>query len=492
MGEYSENKGNLTAREKRDIYWKKLKYYLRDAKAKESGESKKRSMKNLAKDILKMDGAGMLEQIKAGALSINGSEFKKRPPTATGEAAYMDSILLVIKSEEFFRELLAREEYKNDIEKFMLDRLSKLVETMHKTLETWFWANGVDPDTGENASKPEVEKAAARLDAELSDYEATVSGYRRAVARKIIQTLLNELPEPERQELPAVSDEFAALIKEHQDKFRLHSSKVTKAIEELHILREKEAEFKKDLPLLEKLVKEKGEFTRIGSFMTLGDALWEYRDYLDYQSGAAVWAQYGCESLIRGLLGDEVSDPMVANYVKYRWEVDIPTYPLNEKAGILPGYQVIDIESGGDEDIKLESISDMREAEKKLLEYRDTHFDRFQFQTIKTMLFGIDELAGIARLAQKMRNHISRAVETGKFADCTIEEKREIGHFWLTAETVMRVSGMVIEYHNKSADRRIRELISHFPQDSYELNYAVQERICRGNLDQFMTKRNLK
>ena len=491
--EDAKEKQALTAREKGDIYWRKLKYYLRDARAKEKENESRWAGRNLARELFKADGEKTLARIRAGELFLRGSEFKKRPPTATGDEAYRDGILLVIKSEEYFREILAEYQGKSmdPVDEFMIKQLGKLLVVTKNVLRTWFLSNGVDPDTGENAKSARVQKALESLDEEISLYESTVAGFRKGVARRVMRKLLQELPEQAQEKEERKEDELDMLIRDNPEGYRLHKMKISRALRELRALQEKEAELKKEIPVLEELVQKKGPFTRISSIMTLGDALWEYKDYIDYQFVTAVWAKYGCERMIRGLLTGEMSDPMAANYVKAKWDVDIPTYPLLVRISSLPGYQPVEGEAC-DEEIPLNDLSDMREAFQRLEEYKDTHFGQFQYQTISTILFGVQGLASCSALAKKLRDRVSSAVESGEFSQNTLEEKRELANFWLTAETMYRVAGMVLDYHNRCADRNMSDMVKIFPKDSYDMNYAVQEGICKRNLDAFMMKRNLK
>ena len=179
MGE--EKKDTLTAREKGDIYWRKLKYYLAAVKEKEKKQASERTGRSIAQDILSLDGEAVMSELKQGRLWINGNEFKKRPPTATGEEAYKNSILLVHMSLKYFKEVLkkAKKTPGDEIEQAVMKHVEKTLPVIELAVTTWFASNGIDIKTGEEVRPQKKAEAEKKLEDILKAYEDERKSFRR-------------------------------------------------------------------------------------------------------------------------------------------------------------------------------------------------------------------------------------------------------------------------------------------------------------------------
>ena len=487
MSDNDFKKGSLSAREKGDIYWRKLKYNLRAVRQKERDVDEDRSGSNLCAELLarfENEGRGTVPSGR-----INGNEFRRRPPTATGELSYKDSIFLVMQTLELFRYMAVYEANMRTetAENSLSEHFEKTIPVIEKTLDIWFMANGVDRSNGQKVSSAKAQEAKAELDRTIELYEETVRNARRDMARMEVLKLKEELPETSEADTAGI-DEFRELISENNNRYMSNKAVIDKACKELLALRKKMTELTKDLPGLVQLITQKGEYSLANRFMTLRDVYAEYMDFVGEQIAAGVWAEDGCASLIRGLLTDRKADPMVANYIKEHWGVTVPTYDMDESVRETEGYtELEDVES----DCSLpdiESVEDMLKEAEKITEYRRSHLRQFQFQSISTMLFDSGELPMIGSKARHLRNRIAAELKKGALAELSVDVKRQVKDAFVTAEAVARVCCMVIEYNMTAKDRTIGELVESFETDVEEMDYTIQERYCREIVDAYMAE----
>ena len=473
-------KDSLSAREKGDIYWRKLKYSLRAARQKDRDVDENRSGSNLCMELLarfENEGKGVVPSER-----ITGHEFRRRPPTATGDRSYKDRIFLVMQTLELFRYMAA-----NDSDGSLSEHLKKTISVVEKTLDTWFLANGVDRSSGQRVSSEEAQEAKDKLDRAINLYEDTVRNARRDIARMEVLKLMEEIPEAEEAQSVGI-DEFKELISENKKLYMSDKAVIDRACKELLALRKKMAELTKELPGLVKLIAQKGEYSRANRFLTLKDVYEEYMEYVGEQLAAAVWAEDGCASLIRGLLTDRKADPMVANYIKEHWGVTVPSYDMEERVREIEGYTALEGVESDCALLDIESVEDMLKAAEMITEYRMSHLRQFQFQSISAMLFDNEELPVIGSKARSLRNKIAEALKSGALDELPVEGKRLIKDAFVTVEATARVCYMVIEYNMTAKNRTIAELVESFETDVAEMDYTLQERCCRDFVDAYMAE----
>ncbi|MBR4514256.1 MAG: hypothetical protein IKO61_05165 [Lachnospiraceae bacterium] len=503
MGE--EKKDTLTAREKGDIYWRKLKYYLAAVKEKEKKQASERTGRSIAQDILSLDGEAVMSELKQGRLWINGNEFKKRPPTATGEEAYKNSILLVHMSLKYFKEVLkkAKKTPGDEIEQAVMKHVEKTLPVIELAVTTWFASNGIDIKTGEEVRPQKKAEAEKKLEDILKAYEDEIKSFRRNVAKTTVKRLMTEdemrLDEEDAEDefgdieasYVDVEEEYQSLFEEHRERFILNKNKIGRALMELSVLKGKIKHLNELMGRLGALVEEKGPYEQANSVMTYRIALWEYQDFVEEQLAAAVWVKDACEGLIRGVLLGENVDPLIANYIRAHWGADVSTLPLNVKIKELPGF--VSLDSMSDADVAKYSfagLDEIRTMVSQLEEYKNTHERQFSCQTITGMLFDKEELVDVAGKARALRNRLAHGIAGDEFASLTREERLELTEKWVVVDTIARVAYMVIEYSRESEKKTLDDLVKSYAEDSCEMSYLLQERRCRQCVESYLRGKN--
>ena len=480
-----KTKDSLSAREKGDIYWRKLKYNLRAVRQKEKDVDESRSGRALALELLERYNSEK-EKLSEYTERICGNEFSRRPPTATGELSYKENILHVMLSLELFKVIVSDTAMKaaGDTEGSLSDNLEKTIPVIEKTLDIWFLSNGIVRQSGEKATADMIKAAQDKLDKAIMVYEETISNTCREVSKMIVQRLKGELPKPEFGQSIGI-DEFEALIEENKERYIPQKTVIDKACAELLAIRKKLADLTGDIPGLIRYIDEKGEYSYVNRYMIYKDVYAEYMDYVGEQLAAAVWAEDGCVSLIRGLLTDQKADPMVANYIKEHWGVDVPTYDIQEKVCGIPEYTALSEFESDCAVLELNGLEDALEEATKITEYRETHLRQFQFQSVSSMLFDNSELPLIGAKARVIRNKIAAEVKEGKYDTFNYEQVRRIKDAFVDVEATARVAYMVIEYNMSAKGRTIASLMNSFETDTEEMDYTIQERRCRKYIDKY-------
>ncbi len=360
-----KTKDSLSAREKGDIYWQKLKNNLRAVRQKEADVDETRTGRAAALEILERFDERK-DKLVEYTERITGNEFKRRPPTATGELCYKESILHVMLSLEIFKKIVGDEKKKeaDDSEGSLSEHLEKIIPVIEKTLEVWFLANGIDKNSGDKISAEIQKSASSKLDKAIATYEDTIDNARRDVARMIVGRIKEDLSGQEESKSPGI-DEFEALIAENRERYLASKIVIDKACTELRVLRAKVFELTKDISTLISYIEEKGEYNHVNRFMTYSDVLAEYMDYIADQLSAAVWAEACCADMLRGLLTDVKADPMIHNYIKKHWGVSVPTYEMNERISDIPEYTAL---AGIESDCALPELKSLEDASEDMLE----------------------------------------------------------------------------------------------------------------------------
>ena len=482
----------LSAREKGDIYWRKLKYYLQSVREKGDQSQESRSLQMFAAEILSEDTTELSRRVREGSLAINGNEFKRRPPTATGEDVYKQNILLVKVSAAYFRELadVAKGTEVPKEDRVLVACLEKLIPVMEQALSVWFSAHGVCAKTGEKLSAKDMEAASGRLAEEIKKYETEVGNFKGKVAKSVVKELLESSQEADTD--PEGDHPFDALVAAHEDVYQKHRELIERATKEYKLLSAKRRSYRMIFPRLVRLVREKGGYTYANKIMIYKDAALYYRDYIEEQFVASLWAEKGCVSLIRSLLTGEPVDPMVANYIYAHWKTEVPTLPLYEKVKDLPGFKSFSEDLNIDtEKMEFPDLSAIREGIATLEEFKDTHEELFRGQTITSILFDADELPRIGGMAKQLRSRIAHGSKEGEFDGLTKREKIDLGEAWILADSMARTAYILIEYRIRSEKRTLADLVATFRDEFYEMGYYAQERACRASLEAYGIRRRL-
>ncbi len=480
----------LSEREKGDIYWRKQVSYLQAVKSRKQKADSGRYGRKAALDILSKDSRELLEKMKSGQLRITGNEFKLRPPSAAGDESYKNSVMLVIVATMVFKKALEKmlKKERTKAEDADVTYLKRLIPVMEKTLDLWFGANGVNRDTGQKEDASRIEEAKSQLDAQICSYEEAIKNYRQNTARRVIKELREELSgEPSGEE---TKDSFDELISAYPDNYRLHKYYVNLAVEEYRKLHKAEKNVLREIDELIELARQKDKNTAVSTLMSLSDTILEYRNEHSEKLAPLIYAEDGCEGLIRSFLTGEPADPMTANYIRAHFETEVPSLPPSSKVCDLPGYTPIheqrDIEvsvSGPD------SFEDMIKATEKLNSFMLEHRRLFFFQPIMTMLLKAHELPEFAAKAKELRYRISLSFSEGNYSTLSDDQRSILKEAFLAVETMTKVSYAVIDYNRSSEKKTLGELILSYPQDIKELNFIFQERKCRDRIEAFLREK---
>ena len=480
MGNVKKENEALSAREKGDIYWQKLKYYLQSEKEKEKNNDQSRSGFNIAKEILEKSSEDITKEVEKEGVHITGNEFSKRPPTATGERAYKENIIYAVRIYELLVKYVSSDS-KDNPDEVINEYVDKLVPVMENAVNTWFLANGIDYETKEKAESGLVHEAKEKLDKAISAYEDAVSGFRRFVSKTIVKELKKDFAET-KVEYVSAEKEFAEMFSQYADNYKKNKKMIDRACLELNVLRKKTAEFSGDVKNLTELLDSTDQYRLVNQFMTFKDVILEYIMYIFEQTSAATWAEDGCECLIKYLLAGEKADPMVANYIYAHFNVEVATYPLYEKVRDLPEYVGIDEEDDNTE-YSFSNFDDLQKAMQEVIDYLIKNKRQFYCQSITSMLFHSRDLIKVENKARAIRNHVVTAFKAGEFEGLSVGALRDLKSAWITADAVTRVATMIVEYVKNSEKRTLSDLIASYAEDTAEMEYAVQERESREYLE---------
>ncbi len=479
-----DRENSLTAREKGDIYWKKLKYNLQAIKEKNISRDAGRKRQTIANKLLdrkKQSPKSGTEQMES---FITGNEFKRRPPTATGEQAYEDVIWNVIRSREYFVRILKESDPAKlgKTDRLVLKQLDELQQVMGKTISAGFLANGIDYRTGAPVSAKKKEKASEIFREEIFSYETAVRQFKEKIALSVVQDMKQDI------DLPPVSTDMTeadSLLAENKEAYLENKEMIDVVYDELRTLEEKKAAQITEYLELSKLAEKRGMDAKPVSFMSYSEVMTEYEDYLREHYAALEWAKEGCIVCLRYLLCGIKPNPLMANYMHERWHVEAGTIPEDMPVRTLPGYEKAPEEG---EDFRLyqyPSFEDARQAARELREYRKSHPRLFRYQTISAMLFDVRDLPVILGKAKALRNQIALWGKKGYPGTLSDEEKQELKTIWILAETMERVSEMVLEYQRENERKTVNELIETFIRDTQEMDYDLQKKRVRRCLEEY-------
>ncbi len=174
---------SLTHRRIGDLYWKKRKKMFASA----AGLIEKGKTHGSIRAALKEEKyyAARAERIRKAALSeaflkdgrpcfgnedlpsVNGNEFKDRPPTASGDEVLEDAVAYALWVFGRYKEILENDRSKDRFP----EELEQVTGLLGKTLDLWFEASGIDRETGDPVPPETKRSARAALPEAINAYE---------------------------------------------------------------------------------------------------------------------------------------------------------------------------------------------------------------------------------------------------------------------------------------------------------------------------------
>lgn len=484
MGEKNDS-GGLSARQKGDIYWKKLKAFLQAVKDKDVSDDGERKARYLAQKIIARKKSEYTEEVGE---YIDGNEFKLRPPTSTGEQAYEDNIWKVICNLNYFRSMINKgaANASDGADAIVLKRLNSLTKVIGETVEKAFLAYGINYQTGAPVSDEEALKAREGLRTQILKYETAVKQFKSKVALSVADSMKDKLPhESVQADTGAIND----LIKENPDNYYAYKGTVDTAVKELETIMKKRSRAEADLAALKEYAAEQGPDSKPVSFMDYPEFIRIYEDCMEEYFASMEWAREGCEACIRLLLTGSAPDPFMSGYIHSHWKTDVETSSADSFVSVLPGYKRLEYDKEDPALYRYETIDEVRQGIEVIGRYVDEHPEQFRFQLISDVLFDIDELPEIAGRSRALRNTLAGWAEKGYPGTLSESEKEELQEMWVRAETTERVAELVLEYHKNSERRSMKDLIASYLYDTQDMDYRLQEKMVRTCLDNWLSGR---
>ncbi len=480
---------SLDARARGDIYWRKLKRYLASANRKRARTHATESEKSIAMEILELRNSEQREAIKASGRMLTGNEFLVRPPTATGDLTIKNNVLRVMDYSDRIKADLADN---SDTDKFRISQLSRLDKVIDRVLHTWFLSVGLELSTGSPVSAEEKKKAISQLEDDIGAYNLAVKTYFGELSKNMIRSLAEKL-DPEFHE----ADDFQKnaleeLILAYPDKVAACEKELAKLKKEYNTILGVREKMHVNLHAVSEKIKEMKEDEdrehKIGS-ITYTEAYGTYLAYADEQNRALHWSVNGCLAYARYLLTGEVTDPMVANYIKWHYGKDVPTISQFSKVRSMPDFVGVDeIEA----DLQAEPINTDKDALRVLREiwdFKNENPEMYECQTITSLLFKKNNLFLVAGKARTLRNYMFLKIQDSSFLSLELSQRLEYEESFIFADTMARVSYFIMEYKKYAEEKTLNELMSTYFNDADEMSFSVQESRSREALHALLALR---
>ncbi len=468
----------LSARDKGDIYWRKFKYYMQAIRDKKlSGSSKQNNIYMLKRISAARDTAPMESYVPEDM--INGNEFKLRPPTATGTQALEDSITKVIINLRFFEGLLqqASADLNKSLGPILEKQLRELCQVLKKTLSIYFHSFGLDFENGQSIDTQKCNAAKMQLPKALEHYENTVKNFRLNTALRIVEDL--------KKKIPACTDKpdlsiFEEMIRLNPGPYLTHQKVIDSAMKQLYSLTEKSLQYHRQSDAIRRLIENADPAQIPVDFMTFPEILAEYENYLQEHLTSLEWVKKGCEDCVSYLLTGKNCSPLIANYIAAHWNIDIETISTDMPVRALPGFLFSEEGASDERACDLLKEEEVSEAIHSLTSFMDTHPELFRHQTIYSLLFESQDIPRICHTAKAVRNTLAKKIDKD---DPVIPDEL------ILADTIERITSMILEYRRDSENRTFKDLIQNYHKDILEMDYLFQERNSRACFDLYLSQK---
>ena len=478
----------LDARQKGDIYWKKLKRYLEARSSLDDSSDEKDTARMLAKDVFecakKLDAS---EEAESGRL-VTGDEFKVMPPTATGAELYGNGILLVIANlRRIVRQLKAHE-----YDAVFLKHLATLGEIMQKALKSYYNSSGIDEKTGTVIASSKREEAQAGHAEIIKEYESEVKNFRNNVSNEVVKGLIKEykIDNASKANAEMINDgQLDKLVGSNPEAYEVNKANIEMLRKEYDTLLAKEKQLESTLPLIREAAKDKMNSLTGAEWISPVEAYGEYRDYLAERLRALAYARRCCLAYVRCILTDETVDPLIANYIKKRWGAEVKTLPQDQPVVTFERFVRIKLLEQDNTEYRFDDVAAVKKAAAELKEYRNTHPEQFEDQTFSSLFFDIEELSKMERKARALRNHLASAASGRILLEVSDKEREELVDIWIEADAFSRVTSMVIDYAEESESKTIKALLPTFARDVYEMSFYRQKEISAQCLEKVIERR---
>lgn len=207
--------GELTARDKGDIYREKRSYYLASAEMRGRGTA----------NMFHMDTAGFVleeqENVEAKPyFSLTGDEFADRPPTSSGQRAFALAVAEMKKTKDAFFDGGDKEQAASVPE--------SVKEVLDRTISCFFAACGVDEEGNEVKDRQSMKTGREGFFETREAYAETVKIEKAKHLRKLITEFREEkgLAEVIQADQESEDPSFSALIEKHPKEAKEHREEI--------------------------------------------------------------------------------------------------------------------------------------------------------------------------------------------------------------------------------------------------------------------------
>ncbi len=470
----------LNARQKGDIYWKKLKRYIA------SGERHRENAKGdkdtiLAREILALEKETPDIVYDEKNVDINGDEFKVMPPTATANEIFGEGIVRVIKYKKAFEKMLS-DSSGSGMMKVLYNSLEELTLAMGNAIDAFFYGAGIDPVTGEPVAPEKRREAKTNRKQAFDKYEKTIKNFRRDASLIVVASLETGAAKEEGL------DADTAFCNEEADRIFLQVKELDPgmydfSLDDMDRLKDdcrdilrNEADLSRKLQRIETLVHERSKDASEKEVTALKDVIREYGIYIEEKSKRLAFEKNCCVIYARYILTDEMVDPLTADYIFEKYGERVKTYPLDEAVCSLPDYVNIEYDPFF-EPAPIESKEGMEKVSEELSEYIRNHPAQFESPTITSLFFGTGDLPVMEKTARNLRNAIAGSLGSEFAKEIQLPENSELLRMWTEADAFVSVATQVLDYALLNRRKTIKELLDTFESDTYEMSFSRQKKM---------------
>ena len=455
----------LNARQKGDIYWRKLKRLI---EAEEERGIERNEADNIAGDVfLRINRKGFKETVpdRLGC----GNEFNPIPPTAASGEIYADNICLAVQCLYYFESFESHTGDK-EYDTILNNKVHALAKVISDAVSCFFASMGIDETTGKSISNEKRDEARGLCESVFSEYENAIKHFKTDAA----VAYMNKLIDKSKIKKAGFENEIDAIIvgKDLNDDTKKEIDKVSK---EYVALKTKESEMASLMDAAgDDSVKGAG-FELLNVKVSFSEAYEEYRKYISEQIRAVSFAADCCKTYVNCLVNDDIADPRYAAYIMEHWKKEVKTLSFEDSIYALEGYDLLGPKLK-ENDLKVPSTADeFNKIGKELKEYMESHPKRFFDQTVSQLLFDMDGLPDVIKKAEMLKegilDHLSKDDPDDELID-----------MWAMADAISDICSFVLDYSLARELCNVRDLLNEYEEFIFELDYRKRVLISKDKL----------
>lgn len=469
-----DKENTLDARQKGDIYWRKLKRLI---EAEEERGLERNEAKNIAGDILlRINRKGFKETVPDRL--VTGDEFNTIPPTAASGEICADNVCLAVQCCCYFESYESKtgdKEYDN----IRNNKVHGMAKVIAEAISCFFASMGIDEATGKSISNEKREEAITLSESVFAEYEKAVKHFKTDASVAYINTLIDK----RRIEKAAFVNEIDSIIsgKHLSDEINKEIEKVSK---EYAALKSKESELTALMNAVEFDLQNDSGFELLNVKVSFSEAYEEYRKYLAEQIRAVSFAINCCITYIKCLVNDDVADPIYAAYISEHWKKEVKTLSFEDSIYAMEGYDLLGPTFKDDSLNIPKSIEEFNKIGEELKEYMDSHPNRFFDQTVSQLLFDMDGIPDIIAKADALKEGLLDHLSKGK-----ANQSEELIDMWAMADSISDICFFVLEYSMARELSTVKVLLNEYAEFIFDLDYRKKFSVSKDKLLKVLERR---